>query len=320
MMESLRDWALEMLGIDDANEQAATTPTRAALRFAVDVIDVVNHTRYVDEETLTGMFLGSLLSQLSWTTLAFAAPGDRSDACYWSHYSKHGRDEFAESRLGADFALVLPYGPGQVKVAVFQAKREIPDSRGRINIGQSRSNKKGDVFRQYDLLRHHGQLIERDLAMAHGGHTPKESMNWIHYLGYMKDGLVCRSMSSMGTFKSSVAKNTGYVPVPMSAFVVPFLDLLTLSTLETGNGFFGWLPMTILQAQAMLPEFLELSDIYFIGDESIGPRPLLKNLAAFERSSHTFAAAPAPFRLASVYPKPVVPLPGVARKRSIGGL
>jgi hypothetical protein len=145
--DDLQSWALATLGVTDPVEMAAMTPAQAAFRFAADAADEVNATRYLDEEALTGMLLGALLSQLPWTTLAFGYASGGGDACYWSHYSKYSRNDLSESRLGADFALVLQGPDTNVKVDVFQAKRETVGTVGSIDIGQSRADEAGNVLK-----------------------------------------------------------------------------------------------------------------------------------------------------------------------------
>lgn len=129
-----RDWVVASLGLPGNIDSAI----KMNLQLAAKTVKALNGaTTRLDEETLTGAMIGALVSAHPMSAASY--PADSETAIRWSSYTKHGGKIHSERNSGADFALVLAFPDGCLRLAIFKPKatgpRRLP--RTRLSLGRS---------------------------------------------------------------------------------------------------------------------------------------------------------------------------------------
>lgn len=210
----------------------------------------------LDEESVTASFVARMAAHYAW---AVAFLGKDGPPALWGQYSKNGQGEGAESRRGADFALVVPQSAERVRVAIFQAKKV---RGGVVQLGQEGSATHSAP--QLAKLIETAATIEQDLGLDVGGGA------WVHYVFWNEQDKVPGSVSLA---ELEINDSGMEIDVQTGGFV-SLADLLSGAMRaqaphwQSGAVIVdGWLELAMEEAVSFLPKLLAVTDAIFVDDE-----------------------------------------------------
>lgn len=226
------------------------TPPLLAAIFQSACLDVTlgGIVRGVDEEAMTGAFLGAMIAQAPWwgQLLSASPPG-----CTWYRYRKSGGAADSETKTGGDLALLIRMDDGTARLAIIQAKRPGGET-GRVlqvhRVAPAIDDRPREP--QFVRLRAYGQSI----AGVHGKENIAE-LSFVHYVLYFGEGPLAVSFDQLSEINKAYneAETTVRYPddvpststrVPLTSVVhEPLVALLTRGC-EPGAQIKGWLTMS----------------------------------------------------------------------------
>lgn len=195
--------------MQDVSEQEISSAYTGGLRLlsvafqlAVESVLETRMSGDVDEELTTGALLGGIAAHSPW--LHKLASHDGLSSYIWTNYRRSGKDSASEPLTGADFALILKVAKDRFRVAVFQAKR---------------AGERLGAFRAFQLSParpgvHPEPQIIRLLSYANNAEmsgSVKESLSWVHYLGYQKRSIFHEPLSCMGSYMLKIKATNKYI-------------------------------------------------------------------------------------------------------------
>ncbi|WP_155758529.1 hypothetical protein [Xanthomonas arboricola] len=196
-----KDWVVASLGLPNNIESAIELSLQLAAKF----IKALNSaSTRLDEETLTGAMIGALVSAHPMSAASF--PLDPVSAIRWSSYTKYGSGIHSERNSGADFALVLSFPDGRLRLAIFQAKSDWSASarKNRLVVGQIKKVpevKDADgVITERSYLRNQVEaLVEAANAIQFKENEclSVDNLTWVHYLCQFEGGVRAVALSEI---------------------------------------------------------------------------------------------------------------------------
>lgn len=246
------------------------TPTQAMFVLAVDGMSK-SPLAGLDEESLTAIFAGRMSAQYGWAVTCLSTNIARP--ALWGQYSKNGQGPSAESKRGADFALVIPVTDDIVRIAIFQAKK------ARNDLGDlSQSGSKTSPAPQLQKLIDTASEIKEKVGINSG-----DPLGWVHYVFWQEIGRPPKSISLSALEKNLLADLTVDISnANFGSFAELLLVGTTASLQEDGRNFVthGWLQLRKDDAIECLPLLLEITDVVYVDDKGGGRQ--MANILATE--------------------------------------
>lgn len=292
-----KEWVKQTLGLaGDAN----CGPLEATFGLSVKQLRKTFRPARFDEELITSAFLGTLMANAGWALACLGKDTGSGIGLSWAQYKKTRpkapapgavpgeRRIETEAQSGADFAVVLRPEPDLAWLALFQAKKANVDTGGdthRDYIDVYRRPPKPEpvggvqkVWRDSQLvvLVQEGNRIQGTPADGRSGQLSTSRLDWVHYLAYVHDAPVCVALSHLEeNYKAELqahdrklSDNLVYLDDALTTKLFDLLDLprqMNSSPQRNGPALpepVGWLAMPYARAEKVLPELLNIMDIY----------------------------------------------------------
>ncbi|APO94874.1 hypothetical protein [Xanthomonas vesicatoria] len=312
----LADWVKQAYRLGDDVQSALEMNLQLSAR-SISALNSVSP-RF-DEETLTGAMIGAFVG--SYPLYAASYPGSEEDALQWRSFGKSDRGEFGESRVGADFALVLLIPNKAPRLAIFQAKSDASRAKvkNRLYVGQIKQTKvypkddQGNIDREsgsFDVIKRNQvkALTEASLAIHRlvKRSAGIEDLHWVHYLGQFRDGVVAVPISKIANVVQTSIVNVSVESVDIDQAISCPLDELLRDACREEPSY--WL-RTDLNLSGHLPKPVDLTRLAEMmpvvvggGASEMGLRFTIANVAPTSLVT-VIVAAPPPAPNATAAPR-----------------
>lgn len=191
----------------------------ASLEVSSQLIAQMSAAELEQEETLTGVLLGSLLASNALLIQLCSHLSRTQLPVWWSSYSKYRGSvpEHTEAGTGADFALLTFPGGNKARLALFQAKcGQAKGSERVFDVNRIPRSSKGSDAREaqmvvladaargmHDKAKPNARLdpdtdlsIKKSIDVGHATAYLKE-IDWVHYLVYTDNGPKCMALKHL---------------------------------------------------------------------------------------------------------------------------
>lgn len=244
-----------------------------AICNAVLACEALAKDNLLSERTLTGALLGALKA-------SFALSKDPNLHLGWAVYNEGREDnDYSEAATGVDFALIVALNSGELRFAVFQAKRTNNEDYTHIRANQTRGKKPNQTSQLATLYNASVALMNQ---VQNRNDVKLRDLRWVHYLAYCNPILAVPLTSMKDQLADEMSKPGSSTSFDATDLGCNLLDMLPTAAMPKS---LSWLTIGTVRQHTKLPAFFSEMPLVFIAGQPLGmkPRKFLRSLLTVQK-------------------------------------